>query len=109
MTETTAPRAVSFAALVQQFFTEYLINQRALSPRTIQSYRDAMLLFLDFSQHHLGKMPTALNLCDIKPDLILAFLDHLEQVIMPPSRHRISWGTLRETLRVRTTLLCYQP
>jgi site-specific recombinase XerD len=79
MTEITAPRPVSFAALVQQFFTEYLINQRALSPRTIQSYRDAMLLFLDYAQHRLGKMPTALNLSDIKPDLILTFLGHLEQ------------------------------
>jgi site-specific recombinase XerD len=79
MTKTTAPRPVSFAAVVQQFFTEYLVTQRALSPRTIASYRDAMLLFLDFAQHHLGKMPTALNLNDIKPDLILAFLDHLEQ------------------------------
>jgi site-specific recombinase XerD len=79
MTEITAPRPVSFAALVQQFFTEYLVNQRALSPRTIASYRDAMLLFLDFARHRLGKMPTALNLSDIKPDLILAFLDHLEQ------------------------------
>jgi site-specific recombinase XerD len=38
-----------------------------------------MLLFLDFARHRLGKMPTALNLSDIKPDLILAFLDHLEQ------------------------------
>jgi site-specific recombinase XerD len=79
MTETTAPRPVSFAALVQQFFTEYLVNQRALSPRTVASYRDAMLLFLDFAQHRLGKMPTALNLSDIVPELILAFLDHLEQ------------------------------
>ena len=79
MTETTAPRPVSFAALVQQFFTEYLVTQRALSPRTIASYRDAMLLFLDFAHHRLGKMPTALNLSDIVPELILAFLDHLEQ------------------------------
>jgi site-specific recombinase XerD len=79
MAEITAPRPVSFAALVQQFFTEYLVTQRALSPRTIASYRDAMLLFLGFAQHQLGKMPTALNLNDIKPDLILAFLDHLEQ------------------------------
>lgn len=79
MAEITAPRPVSFAALVQQFFTEYLVNQRALSPRTVSSYRDAMLLFLDFARQRLGKMPTALNLNDIKPDLILAFLDHLEQ------------------------------
>ena len=63
----------------QQFFTEYLVTQRALSPRTIASYRDAMLLFLDFARKRLGKMPTAFNLADIKPDLILAFLDHLEQ------------------------------
>jgi site-specific recombinase XerD len=79
MTEITAPRSIAFAALVQQFFTEYLVTQRALSSRTIASYRDAMLLFLDFTQHRLGKMPTALNLIDITPDLILAFLDHLEQ------------------------------
>jgi site-specific recombinase XerD len=79
MTEITTPRSISFAALVQQFFTEYLVTQRALSPRTIASYRDAMLLFLNFAQHHLGKMPTALNLSDITPDLILTFLDHLEQ------------------------------
>jgi site-specific recombinase XerD len=79
MAEITAPRPVSFAALVQQFFTEYLVTQRALSPRTIASYRDTMLLFLGFAQHQLGKTPTALNLSDIKPDLILAFLDYLEQ------------------------------
>lgn len=63
MSETTAPRPVSFAALVQQFFTEYLVTQRALSPRTIASYRDAML-FLDFARKRLGKMPTAFNLAD---------------------------------------------
>jgi site-specific recombinase XerD len=79
MTKTTVPRPVSFAALIQQFFTEYLVTQRALSPRTIASYRDAMLLFLDFARHRLDKMPTALNLDDITPDLILTFLDHLEQ------------------------------
>jgi site-specific recombinase XerD len=74
MTEATAPHPVSFPTLVQQFFTEYLVNQRAMSPRTLASYRDAMLLFLDFAQHRLGKMPTALNLADITPDLILTFL-----------------------------------
>ena len=78
MSETIAPCPVSFALLVQQFFTEYLVTQRALSPRTIASYRDAMLLFLDFARKRVGKMPTALSLADIEPDLILAFLDHLE-------------------------------
>ena len=88
MTEITAPRPVSFASLVQQFFTEYLVAQRALSPCTIASYRDTMLLFLDFARHRLGKMPTALNLIDITPDLILAFLDHLEQQRQNSARSR---------------------
>ena len=79
MSEIIAPRPPSFASLVQQFFTEYLVAQRALSPRTIASYRDALMLFLDFAHTHIGKMPTALALTDIEPNLILAFLDHLEQ------------------------------
>jgi site-specific recombinase XerD len=78
MREVTAPKAPSFAALVQQFFTEYLMAQRAVSPRTVACYRDAMMLFLNFAQRRLGKAPPALRLADIQPDLILAFLDHLE-------------------------------
>lgn len=78
MSKITTP-SCSFAALVQQFFTEYLVTQRALSPCTVASYRDAMVLFLHFVQHQLGKQPTAVTLADIKPELILAFLDHLEQ------------------------------
>ncbi len=69
----------SFPALVQQFFTDYLISQRAISPNTIASYRDAMLLFLDFAHERLGKAPSELRLVDISPDLLLAFLDYLEQ------------------------------
>ena len=79
MREPIAPRPPSFASLVQQFFTEYLVAQRALSPRTVGSYRDALMLFLDFAHKHLGKSPTMLRLTDIEPDLILAFLNHLEQ------------------------------
>ncbi len=79
MLEATAPRPVPFASLVQQFFSEYLVAQRALSPCTVASYRDAMMLFLDFAHKRLGKAPTELNLADIEPELILAFLDHLEE------------------------------
>jgi site-specific recombinase XerD len=79
MREVTAPPPPSFPSLVQQFFTEYLVTQRALSPRTIASYRDSWMLFLDFAHNRLGKLPTALCLADIEPDLVLAFLDHLEQ------------------------------
>jgi site-specific recombinase XerD len=78
MRNVTAPKPPSFASLVQQFFTEYLVAQRAVSPRTVACYRDALMLFLDFADRTLGKAPTTLRLVDIQPTLILAFLDHLE-------------------------------
>jgi site-specific recombinase XerD len=77
--ETAAP-APSFPALVQAFFAEHLTQQRALSPRTVAAYRDAFMLFLGFVQRHCAKAPAELKLTDITPELILAFLDHLENV-----------------------------
>jgi site-specific recombinase XerD len=79
MSEANVSNPPSFPALVQPFFTLYLVNQRAMSPHTVAAYRDALVLFLNFASQRLGKAPTALLLSDIAPDLILAFLDHLEQ------------------------------
>jgi site-specific recombinase XerD len=79
MRDMKPPRPPSFASIVQQFFTEYLVSQRAVSARTVASYRDALLLFLTFVEQRTGKAPTAVRLADIGPELILAFLDHLEQ------------------------------
>ena len=79
MLNVIAPKPPSFASLVQQFFTEYLVAQRAVSPRTVACYRDALMLFLDFTSQRLKKAPTSLKLNDIQPNLILAFLDHLER------------------------------
>lgn len=70
---------MSFPALVQAFFTDYLVGQRALSPHTVAGYRDAFTLFLTFAYQHLGTWPAAMHLSDITPALVLAFLDHLEQ------------------------------
>ncbi|TAL96229.1 MAG: integrase [Rhodanobacter sp.] len=79
MSRAATPRApLSFAALVQSFFTEHLTQQRAMSPCTVATYRDAFVLFMDFTMGHLHKQPTAIRLEDITPALILAFLDHLE-------------------------------
>jgi site-specific recombinase XerD len=69
----------SFPALVQAFFVEHLTQQRALSPRTVAAYRDAFMLFLGFAEARLGRSPAQLTLPDITPDLIMAFLDHLER------------------------------
>lgn len=68
----------SFAALVQAYFSEHLVQHRALSSQTIAAYRDAFLLFLAFAETRLGKEPATLSLADITPELIMRFLDHLE-------------------------------
>ena len=74
-----ADPSISFPALVQDFFTHYLVGQLALSPRTVAGYRDAFILSLTFAHQHLGTWPAAMKLADVTPALILAFLDHLEQ------------------------------
>ncbi len=79
MSNTTRSAAVpSFPALVQAFFAEHLTQQRALSPRTVATYRDAFMRFLAFVQARCAKSPDALKLTDLTPELILAFLDYLE-------------------------------
>ena len=69
----------SFPALVQAYFGEYLTQQRALSPQTVAAYRDGFVLFLAFAEERLGKAPAAMSLADITPEMIMAFLDHLER------------------------------
>ena len=73
------PAPPSFPALIQTFFTEYITQQRALSPCTVAAYRDTFMLFLDFTTKHCGKSPVSMMLADITPEVIRAFLDHLEQ------------------------------
>jgi len=80
MSRLSTPRAPpSFASLVQSFFTEHLTQQRAMSPRTVATYRDGFVLFLDFATVQLRQQPTTMRLQDITATLILAFLDHLER------------------------------
>ncbi len=68
-----------FAALLQRFFTERLLQQRAVSPRTVAAYRDAFRLFLMYAEDKLDRPPAKLTLCDFDAELILGFLAHLER------------------------------
>jgi site-specific recombinase XerD len=70
---------ISFAALLERFFTQRLMQQRQASPHTISSYRDAFRQFLKFTEQRLHKAPSGLNFQEIDASLIMAFLDHLEK------------------------------
>lgn len=67
-----------FAALLQRFFTERLLQQRNASPRTVAAYRDTFRLMLGYAERKLGKPPTKLTLNDFDAPLVLGFLTHLE-------------------------------
>lgn len=69
---------IGFAQLVQDFFTRRLIAERGASTRTVEAYRDAFELLLDFAEQRTGKPPSALILADLDAPLVLDFLDHLE-------------------------------
>ena len=69
----------TFANLVQQFFTDYMTQQRALSPRTVASYRDTFVLMLRFAHEKHGKAPADFQFSDLSAKFLLGFLDHLEQ------------------------------
>lgn len=69
----------SFAALLERFFTQRLMQQRQASPHTISSYRDTFRQFLKFAQKRLHKPPSRLSFEEIDAPLIAAFLDDLEK------------------------------
>ena len=67
------------SSLLQEFFTEYLINQRRASQHTIASYRDSFCLLLKYVQQQLKKSPVVLELSDLNARFIGDFLIHLEK------------------------------
>ncbi|WP_197388898.1 tyrosine-type recombinase/integrase [Ralstonia pseudosolanacearum] len=70
--------ATSFPGLVQEFFTDYMVQQRALSPRTVASYRDTFVLLFRFAEARLGLAAHELAIVDLNAKLLSEFLDHLE-------------------------------
>ena len=76
----TLTQPSEFAALVQRFFTERLLQQQAASPRTVAAYRDAFRLLLGYAEDQYRKSAAQLTLLDINADLIVGFLAYLEEV-----------------------------
>ncbi len=61
-----------------KFFTDHLAGERAASPRTVASYRDAMKLLLTWLRDSERIPPERLRLADIDRPRVLRFLDWLE-------------------------------
>ncbi len=74
-----APDLPSFAALLQGFFLQRLVQQRNASPCTVAAYRDAFRLLLAYLERHCHRRPASMALDDFNAALVLGFLDHLEK------------------------------
>ena len=70
---------LTFSELLQTYFTERLMQERAASHRTIESYRDTFRLLIAFAQRCLKKPPTKLAVHDLDAPFVLRFLDYLER------------------------------
>lgn len=68
-----------FAKALSRYFFEYLPSERGLSQETIQSYRDAMSLLLDFCEQERKIRRDKLEVSDFSRELIETFLRWLEQ------------------------------
>ena len=66
------------APFVRSFFEDHLVCRRNMSRNTIQSYRDALKLFLAFTAERRKRPATKLLVSDMTEDLVVAFLGDLE-------------------------------
>ncbi len=73
----TPPNKLAFR--LREYFTDHLPRVRGASVHTIHSYRDSLLLLLRFLASQRNCQVYELELSDIEPDHIIAFLAHLEE------------------------------
>jgi site-specific recombinase XerD len=63
---------------LQRFFQVHLLQQRNVSPATIEAYRDTFRLLLQFLQGKHRRTPSTLSLEALTADVVAMFLEHLE-------------------------------
>jgi integrase/recombinase XerD len=73
------PGTTDLARAVFRFFQEYLPAQRGMSAHTIRSYRDTMLLFLQYLARESARRIEVLELRAFTPDATTGFLAYLER------------------------------
>lgn len=66
------------ARALRDFFADHLPRLRGMSPHTVRSYRDSMLLLLRFVVARYRRRPAKLDIDDITAERVIAFLQHLE-------------------------------
>jgi integrase/recombinase XerD len=69
----------NLACLLESFFRSRLVEQRNVSPLTVATYRDALRLFVLYASRHAKREACRLEVQDLDRDMVLGFLQHVEQ------------------------------
>lgn len=72
-------RTTDFAIQLGRYFTRYLPNERGSSPQTIDSYRNAFVLYLEYMDSVCGIKPEKISVKDYTRESILGYLKWLEE------------------------------
>ena len=71
-------KTTDFAVLVNKYIVEYLVSARNMSPNTVLSYRDTIVLLITFMSDVYGIRPETLEITDITAERVREFLNWLE-------------------------------
>lgn len=71
-------KSTDFAALLSRYFTKHLTNEKGCSPQTIESYRNAFILYLEYMETAVGIKPEKLTIAEYTRESVLGFLGWLE-------------------------------
>jgi integrase/recombinase XerD len=72
-------KPTDFSKCISDFISRYLPNERGASANTINAYRDAFVLLLNFIQQEKRIKVEKLTLDKIKKETILEFLDYIQK------------------------------
>jgi integrase/recombinase XerD len=72
------PQPTDLGRALVRFFQEYLPRQRGVSGHTIRSYRDALVLLLQFTAHNTRRGIEDLQIADLNAERVKQFLNFLE-------------------------------
>lgn len=86
-------KVTDFARVLNRYFNDYLVNDRASSPRTIETYRYAFIQFIDYLDTQKRIRPENIKLHDVSRDNIIDMLYWLEtnrKVSVSTRNHRLA-------------------
>lgn len=70
--------STAFGRAIHRFFEQYLPHLRGMSIHTIRSYRDALVLYIQFASKINNRPIERLDINDVNRECVMGFLRHLE-------------------------------